>query len=797
QNILCNGRSIREVIDEASSESNTTLPYAPPTFNFIYPQKELLTLILDRSQTSHWDLLQKALFQFIARLPLGVYLSVITYGTKDASLNLPPTLITSANRAGLHGRIPRRALEDGGDAESSPLAPCLSCGIDMALKESSDMEELSPVWILATGGSTNTFLQRVPRMDEVKASNITVYAISTASDESYLQDLTTNHFIVAPELSELSSALNTVLKLSTQRSIIHFHKETLLLNNSRNADELLLGNFVVEDKLRKNLWIQVTALDERDIEYFEILSPTEKSIPSPHMSMPGIWSYGIKLYYYTETENETYPVHVEVLGEANEDDAVILDSWVTTDVSQEVPKVYVYARVTLGEHIPVLNADVQALIYPPNSEEGITLTLRDSGTGYPDITGSDGIYSAYFTGFADASGYYRMTVTAGHNGGKALTPKIISRLESEFMEAEESVPCCGSSKQVDFTVPMTPFKRLSLPPSFYVETPANFYARHGSSNDDDFFPPSRITDFALDSYEDSDSLFVHLKWTAPGGDYDTGMAFRYEIRCYTNKEALRDENFSEMSIPVHATLIPSPESYGTPQTCTVGVPWVNEVFYYAIVAYDESGNRGRISNTIAVFIKEEEATTVPIIAIEVDKEEIAFYSGSDPWDFKILPLHFPRKGLEDGSHTTTSSLSGTLKKIMALPDVTPEKGNLWTTESSCKRGIQARASNGDLSGNPRVHRVDETQSTKVTEYYDSSESVSENNNLLVSVPRISVMEDYSIYRDLSHLSSAKSHFSLGIPADLGGKQIPGNVFVTTVPNMLSEAPRKPRHESLV
>ncbi|CAB4065492.1 CLCA3_4 [Lepeophtheirus salmonis] len=744
QNILCNGRSIREVLSSSISiDPNNTITYSPPSFTFISPQKDLLTLILDRSSRSHWDLLQKALFQFIARLPIGAYLSVITYGSQDASMNLPPTLITSANRAGLHGRIPRRALEDGDENVPS----CLSCGIDMALKMS-ESNSLTPIWILATGGSTNTILQRVERMDDIQASNISIYAISTASDESYLQDLTPNHFIVQPNLPELSGALNTVLTLATKKSLIHFHKEMVILNSSIDAnDKTLVGNFVVEEKLRKNLWIQVIAQDERDIEYFEVLSPTED------LNEAGIWGYSLKLYYYEGNVNETssYPVYVEVLGEANGDDAVVLESWVSTDYSLEVPRVYLYAKVTLGDVIPVLNADVQAIVYPPNSDEAVIVNLRDTGSGYPDITHGDGIYSAYFTGFGSVSGYYRMSIQATHNGGKALTPKI-SITEPEFVMMNSETPCCGSSTPVAFTVPTTPFNRMSLPPSFYVEQPSNFYARQGSS--DDFFPPSRITDFALDKYDDSESLFVHLKWTAPGGDYDNGQAFRYEIRCYTNKEALRDENFSEMSIPVHATLIPTPEEYGTPQTSTVGVPW------------------GRISNTISVFIKEELITTTPLLSneLEPDQEEVAFYSGEqvahDNLTIYLIAtgisiilvlliigsalgiLKYYRtisraKDMEDGSNTTTSSLSGTLKKIMALPDVTPEKGHLWTTsttshsitptslsdyDSSCKvseykQGLQTATS----QKNPGIHRVDETVSTpKVnSEYYESSDAASE------------------------------------------------------------------------
>ena len=41
------------------------------------------------------------------------------------------------------------------------------------------------------------------------------------------------------------------------------------------------------------------------------------------------------------------------------------------------------------------------------------------------------------------------------------------------------------------------------------------------------------------------------------------------------------------------------------------MPWTNEIFYYGIVAIDGEGNRGEISNLVAVYIHEETTTTLP------------------------------------------------------------------------------------------------------------------------------------------------------------------------------------------
>jgi hypothetical protein len=123
----------------------------------------------------------------------------------------------------------------------------------------------------------------------------------------------------------------------------------------------------------------------------------------------------------------------------------------------------------------------------------------------------------------------------------------------------------------------------------------------------------------------NNSLFVTLAWSAPGNDYQLGKAFRYEIRCFTARASLQENNFNEQGILVHQSLVPSPEQPGKEQRCTVGVPWPEEIFYYAVVAYDEAGNRGEVSNIISVYVKEpvttstEDATTISLEMSDVSK----------------------------------------------------------------------------------------------------------------------------------------------------------------------------------
>ena len=68
-------------------------------------------------------------------------------------------------------------------------------------------------------------------------------------------------------------------------------------------------------------------------------------------------------------------------------------------------------------------------------------------------------------------------------------------------------------------------------------------------------------------------------------------------------------NFGSKGILVHSDSLPQPAVYGANQSCTASVPWTNQLFYYAIVAFDDRDNRGPISNLITVYIHEETTTT--------------------------------------------------------------------------------------------------------------------------------------------------------------------------------------------
>jgi hypothetical protein len=388
------------------------------------------------------------------------------------------------------------------------------------------------------------------------------------------------------------------------------------------------GSFSVESSLSLDLWVHVLIEDSTDIHVFEIQSPSGQIFSFPkydaglvYFSLrgpreTGVWSYRIRLYAGSATRSML--LECWAAGGA---DQVNLATW--SRVAEEgegragsPPPAFLYARLEQAG-LPVLSAQVTALVHgPPGSEPPVNvIQLVDDGAGYPDITRGDGIYSAYFTQFSlEAAGLYSLEVEADNNG----TAGVLNVRRSETPPAD----CCGSSLPTSPVVPLESFRRFSTAPAFYYAPSAWSVGGNrtgGQTQQRDLFPPNRISDFRLANYFNN-SLFVTLAWTAPGDNLTGGgPTFRYEIRCFTDRSALSEVNFAEQGILVHASLVPSPGDPGTEQRSTVAVPWAREVFYYAMVAIDVAGNRGEVSNIIAVFVEE------PVVVAEAVENSTIIY----------------------------------------------------------------------------------------------------------------------------------------------------------------------------
>ena len=135
--------TFRRSVGEASQGGGVVFQYSQPA-------PTAYTLVLDQSNSTgqhRWRLLRQQLhrwdsqtfrtssnrlvFRFIQLVPDGSQLSVVTM-TSSARVVVPPTTVTQTNRAGLHGRIPRRVVQARLVAYPSKLRSSTVCCAEAA-----------------------------------------------------------------------------------------------------------------------------------------------------------------------------------------------------------------------------------------------------------------------------------------------------------------------------------------------------------------------------------------------------------------------------------------------------------------------------------------------------------------------------------------------------------------------------------------------------------------------------------------------------------------------------------------
>ena len=622
-----------ELHDTAAAERESLFDepvkvFTAPSFRYARssvggPKRLILVLDVTKNvgDSETWRKIRDSLYRLINYLSLGTEIAVVTFGSESARVNVPLTQIRDANRQGLHGRIPFRQNED--DRGKVEL------GIESALSILSEAGFESSAILLVTGSYLGQLVNQdiMDKVTEkVNEESLPVYQVLFNSQSQNFPpkfDALTGYggkFQLPPAeissdvLQQLSSIFLAILKSSGGPRIECSYKKFFDMDLKNFPNEALIeGTFFVEEELSSNLMIVLTSQSQEDAEIFEVTSPSGKKFSFPkyehgivyfHFEAKnnehGVWSYSVKLAPLSQSDSEEFKrpgkISVEVFGERSQPHAgaVSLDFWTHQDTDQPI---VLYAQLT-QDSLPIMDAEITAEASYLNKEgrvRSIMATLKDSGTGYPDITKGDGIYSAYLIHVPKDASSLSFSVRANHNNGQARLPKPFGGSKHD----KTGHLCCGSTIPDMFTIPSQPFERYIAATSVTVIPTLNIQVQ----NSGDAYPPSRISDLALVNYV-NDSLDATLSWTAPGGDFNVAKAFRYEIRCYTSPDGLTDEMFHSKGIPVHESLIPFPAESGTRQQAIVSLPWANELFYYTIEAFDESNNRGLVSNLVPIYIIE-------------------------------------------------------------------------------------------------------------------------------------------------------------------------------------------------
>ena len=729
QQLLCQGKTVQDVIQELTGH-NSTRAYVPPSFTYFlkpkqrayvlavqrsYPEISALKASEGRQQPITWELVQSALLPLVSALPTGHKLAIVTFDQKSAEVNLPLTALTDDNRVLLHAALPRRPVLN----DPLSMEACHQCGIDviqsLAIEEEPETE-MVVIWVARSGKLKSDLT--------LPGHKAVVVALDRSLDRSWSSQPWPVY--VLGQCEEVQACQRGLVShLMQSVDVQHFWHASSLQGKSTGTIEI--PTTTKAGQPAGELTVVVTATNERDIAWLRLTSPTGQAYVFPlyshnmallhlgHDQMEsGAWQYDVRMY------DELNNFHLDIfLGEEAGSSSHPVEAWADAKLNKlGHPRISIFAASFRLDQTP---SSVQAFISRP-SHRGknlppIVLDLKDEGTGYPDIRSNDGIYSAYFTELSPEEGFYHLTAQATYPDGQV---------------------------------------HRSIAPSFYVpQMSSSFYLRQDEGSRlliSDVFPPNRITDLAVVEHDDDDDeaqLLVTLNWTAPGGDFDqTGSsAFRYEIRCATSGEALLEKSYAEQSISVHSSLIPIPLVAGSQQRCTVGVPWHNQAFFYAVVAIDAAGNKGQISNVVSIYVKESETETTSTL-------------DSAPSDLtkKVLVAQ-PRY-----ADTTTLAIWAPVGAILGfiliggiiLISYRYGKSICLTHEYVCDdketntTGVSTADVN-DLEDVISIQSYPGTLETWASSYVSNNISCSSSSSNVE--PRVHIMEDFSVYRDLSMISS--------------------------------------------
>lgn len=283
------------------------------------------------------------------------------------------------------------------------------------------------------------------------------------------------------------------------------------------------------------------------------------------------------------------------------------------------------AEVKLGE-MPVLGAKVEVTVTktcnPCNkTHEGTTRTykfdLLDTGSGDPDITKGDGVYTRYFSASEAGVGFYTFEVKVTDNGNTAYSWAESTKTSGEWeislccstkladFTSERQYynpiifvtdkPCCGSTVPSTGVEPISPFQRILPKKTIFISSQDILISSQSAAG--------KIGDLKVVII--AEDMKARLSWTAP--DMGGNTVTRYEIK-YSNTVKDIIDNFEINGVRWEAGQGPLPLSPGSETTFNLDFSQLREFLdkpmYFAIKAYPKMSSDvpGTISNWVRVLV---------------------------------------------------------------------------------------------------------------------------------------------------------------------------------------------------
>ncbi|XP_030763099.1 calcium-activated chloride channel regulator 1-like [Sitophilus oryzae] len=242
--------------------------------------------------------------------------------------------------------------------------------------------------------------------------------------------------------------------------------------------------------------------------------------------------------------------------------------------------------------LPILGAKVEVtvtkLVMNETTPQKSIIYLLDTGSGDPDITRGDGIYTKYYS--ADDAGLYTFQTIITNNDNTAYT-------WSSSKNSEEK-PCCGSSIKSNGAQQISPFQRVLTKETLMI-TPEDVRVQT-----DSLLSVGRIGDLRVVVFPED--MKAKLTWTSP--DMGGHTVSRYEIKYARNVVDILDRFETSALLWETGTGALYPMDPGSETSYTIDMSQnkdlLDKPLYFAVKSYGTVGSElaGPISNYVRVYV---------------------------------------------------------------------------------------------------------------------------------------------------------------------------------------------------
>lgn len=646
QNLLCDRKSTLEVIlrheDFApwklATVSSTTVTNTVPVIQYRRRKTTRYVVVIDDTQEillrESWSFLRNAIRKWVVYdLDPSSEVGIVLAGGTPTNKILPLTKLDVQKNRDLVASFVPYAPSD------SRQTACIGCAMRTSLELFEDRQKnqgnashviviLAPGMDFATDYSDlasacmsasvrivtinfPTLAQRQP-LDKLAiltgGMSFTIHEKKYNSEKSYLDtyfELVDVLFHVSQEYREGPAYKKTVE--IHRKELVDVSNEFTTL--SKRASRIIQGTFFLDGNMGNpsGFFIYTHNPETPLIQNVRLTSPSgiiyntrsDQRMPVKQLTLlanineTGAWAYMIERF-----NGNPQPHFVQVMATPVSEDVNIVRarSWIRA--LQPGGPFIVYCEVKRGDY-PVLSAFVKVKITRPDVTCNYTVCedsykLLDTGSGDPDITKDDGIYSRYVN-INTGPGMYKFEIFIDDNGNTAYSLQDNASVQN--------IPCCGSYIPTKQTRQIVPFQRYLTPLSFHL-----------SREDIDsmvYLPVGRIGDLIV-TYLDEGK--VRLTWTTP--DMGGESVARYEIKFAFSMEDIVDRYETAAIMWNHDT--PYPYAVGDICSFILDIKLETRLFgqavFFAIRPYAKLATNaigGPISNAVRTYIPNKVEPTPP------------------------------------------------------------------------------------------------------------------------------------------------------------------------------------------